>query len=361
MEGPVHRRSRAARLAVATLGLSIVTSMLAVIPALAADTRNIHIGSPNSAGVIPVDGDGILTTTPVSAGEAFVVSVRVHNDGPQNINNVLLHIGSDGEPAVEAQGSATITPVTPTNLTGGATVASILAGGDKCKADEAPDDGRIVCDVGTLGKRKGFIATLLINAPNTGDLHLKATVKVSENANDNGANTDTFAAEGSVAVAARTCEGLFGYLPAGQAKNLTTVGLTGDCDERITIDLKGETTNQNAVIFAEYEPADDGSDFCGTGTTCFGNAFEIGVNDGEKVDGYIEVTLFWADLPDGFNINKAGVFHDGETKDVLIEATKKFECSAKKLTDCWTESVVSGDTWRFTFRIPENGFIRGKG
>ena len=148
-------RSRTARLAVAALGLSIVTSMLAVIPAFAGDTKNIHIGSAAGA-------DGVLTTTPVSAGQAFLVTVRVFNDGPSNINHGQLQIGSDDVAAVEAQGSATITPEFPVAFTGGATVEDIVVGEPQCTTDA---DGPVVCNVGTLGKRKGFTATLLINAP----------------------------------------------------------------------------------------------------------------------------------------------------------------------------------------------------
>ena len=354
----MHRRSRAARLAVAALGLSIVTSMLAVIPALAGDTRTIHIGSLNGSTVT----DGVLTTpNMVSAGESFVVTVRVLNDGPQNINNVQLQIGLDQFPLVDESYSSNVAEF-PAAFTGGTTVTDIIAGDDKCNPDPQPTTGPIVCNVGTLGKRKFFDATLLITtAVDLTSLPIKATVKVSENANDanNPGNSDTYAAEGVVSVDARDCTGIFGYLPAGQAKQIDTTGFLGTgCDQAIDLNVPAGQTTNDAVIFTKLiETSATPTTYCVAGATCFGDSFEISVNGGDEVNGYFEVTFVWNDLPDFFNINKAGVVHDG----TVIDATKKFECSAKKTVDCWTESVVSGDTWTFTIRLDENGFIRGKG
>ena len=330
------------------------------VPAFAADTRSITIGSLNGSAI----DNGNLTTTPVSEGEQSLLVVSVKNGGQQTINNVQFKVGLDGLPLVDESYPTTPTiPEFPEAFTDGSSLTVVST--SPAKTCLQPTSGPVSCDVGSLAKGKSFTITLLLTAGTADVLDLKATVKVAENANDNGgaANLDTFAAEGAVDILEPGCGGLQGYLPAGLAKQLDTTGFLGTgCDQAIDLIVPLAATNKNAVVKALLVPLGDTdtTTHCTSGTSCFGDAFEISVNDGTKVNGYIEVTLVWNTLPDGFNINKAGIVHVGASKTVTIDTSKKSQCTAQKTTDCWTESVYTGETWTFTVRFPENGFIRGK-
>jgi hypothetical protein len=339
-----YRISRAATLGAA---LAIVSTLvLGSVTALAGNTRGIEI---NSAGANP----GVLTTTPVSAGQDFLLNVTVTNAGGQTLNHGTVVIGRDDLPAVaEAQPQTAITPTYPVAFTDGTTIVSSTPA---CSKPDA--NGPLTCTFGTLTKGKSFSVDLVINAANS-DLALKATTKVAENANDNGANIDTFAAETVVDVLAPSCSGLFGYLPLGQAKQLTTSGLS--CDQAIDLKVPAGATTKSTIISTGLVSEPTSSSDCGGASTCFGDAFSISVNDGAKVNGYIETTFVWASVPSGFNINKAAVVHIGATKTVVISTANKDKCSANKTTNCWVSSSFDGTTWTFTVRFPENGLIRGK-
>ena len=162
-----------------------------------------------------------------------------------------------------------------------------------------------------------------------------------------------------VAVLTPSCNGLFGYLPQGLAKQLSTTNLS--CDQAIDLKVPQAATTKSDVIQAVLTDVTGGSANCGGASTCFGESFFITVNGGTKVASYIEVKLVWNTLPSNFNINKASVVHVGQTKTVVIDTSNKSKCSNNKLTDCWTSSTLVDGVWTFTVRFPENGFIRGKG
>jgi hypothetical protein len=352
-----HRR-KASLLATLMAGVLLLAG---AAPAFAGDTRIITIGSLSGGAI----SDGTLTTTPVSAGEQALLVVSVKNGGQQTINNVQFQVGLDGRPSIdESNPPPASLPDFPVAFTDGSTLTVVSTNPVKtCQpAPGVPASGPVSCAVGSLTKGKSFTITLLLTAGTAGVLDLKATVKVSENANDSGgaANIDTFAAEGAVNVAAPSCTGLFGYLPAGLEKHLATTTL--GCDQAIDLFVPVAATNKNAVIRAVLNDlgATDTTTSCLSGISCFGDAFEISVNDGTKLDKSIEVTLVWNTLPAGFNINKAGIVHIGATKTVVVDTSKKSECTTTKLTDCWTQSVYDGTTWTFTVRFPENGVVRGK-
>ena len=335
---------------VAPIGAALaLISMLALgsVTALAGNTRNITIGSPGAAA-------GTLTTTPVSAGQEFLLQVTVSNAGPQNINHGTLVIGLDDLPNVaEAQPQTAVTPTYPVAFTDGTTVVS----SDPTTCAH-PAGGPVTCDFGTLAKKQSFSVSLVITAGSAGNLPLKATTKVAENANDNGANNDTFAAESVVAVGAPTCAGIFGYLPAGQAKQLSTTALS--CAQGIDLNVPAAATTKSTVISTKLKSEANGSGDCAGATTCFGSAFDISVNDGAKVTSYIETKLVWTGLATNFNVNKAAIVHIGASKTVTITTANKDKCTAQKTTNCWVSSSFVGTTWTFVVRFPENGLIRGK-
>ena len=84
MQGRIRPSSLATLAATAGIVLSLIAT---AAPAFAADTRSVTVGSPNSADIVT---HGLLTFTPVSAGQSTKTDIRVTNTGGQTLTKATL-------------------------------------------------------------------------------------------------------------------------------------------------------------------------------------------------------------------------------------------------------------------------------
>ena len=185
-----------------------------MVPAVSAgNTRKVFVGSST---------DGVLTSSSVSGGESTSFVVTVKNLGGQNLNHVFAFIGADNNPAVEANPQSAITPTKPVAFpTGTSATASGCTGGDGAV---------LTCDLGSLAKGKSFTTTVVLSSGqgvSAQQLGTKATAFVAETANDNGSNTDTFAAEGGVNLLPFSCVSVTAYRAVG-SKTVATPSVRAD-------------------------------------------------------------------------------------------------------------------------------------
>ena len=202
--------------------VALVTSFATVLmlagsaaPAFAGNTRHVTIGSA---------ADGQLPSVTVSAGESIMFPLTVKNNGKQTLNNVVLVVGRDSVPAPENDPASALVPLPPVDLPTGVSITDSGTGGTKCVAGAT-----LRCTVGTLSARTSFAITVTISSTRdavAAVIPTKAVVTVAEIGNDQGSNTDTFAAEGSLNLLAFSCDSISAYRTHNQSKVVSTCAVT---------------------------------------------------------------------------------------------------------------------------------------
>ena len=337
MQGRI-RPSRLATLA-ATAGL-VLSLVATAAPAIAADTRTISVGSPDSAGVVT---HGLLTFTPVSAGQSTKTDIRVTNLGGQTLTKATLSIGI-------APGAALPDDV----------IVSAVFGANAGSCEIAEDDRSVVCSFGNLPKKQSRNVSVVLDFPAAGTLALDphvAAVKVNENVNDNGANTDTFYASATLNVAAPSCESVATFVAPGLAKQVSTDTSGLDCVPQTTaLDIPALGNGAKVIISEQTDES------CTGALTCFGQASVVNVNDGATVGLRWSVTWPMSIIPSGFNENNAVIVHflDGTAGNRVIANKGAGLCGSNvNKTNC-IESVDEEDGFlTIIFRTPTNGKVRG--
>ena len=337
-----HRRSRLGILA--TVLTIVAASLAAVGPVTAADTRDVFFGSPGG-------DDGALTFTGVSSGNATSTRIFIDNNTNATMNKATLTVGTF--PA--------------TALPSGLTVAGAYAfGGGSCSV--AGDGSSATCLLGNIrGKTGDRTVIVVLNVSATaGTISLPATLdsghfalKVNETVNDNGANRDTFFAGGSIAVGETTCDSVATFVAPGQSQPVSTE--SGTCNPQSTT-LSIPSLQYGAAV----QITEEADTSCAGTLKCFGQASRANVNDGASVNLLWTITWDNANLPNGFNVRKAGVIHfldavnGGGT--VIIPNTNAGQCgnNANK-TNCIVSFEKGDTTTTVIFRTPSNGKIKGFG
>lgn len=239
----MHRRSRAARLAVATIGLSIVTSMLAVIPAFAGDTRLVEIGSTvDCATPRPLDSPGGLVATAVSSGQLTNVDLSTKNCGGQNLNNITLTVGAQAFVNGQPQWDNLAIP-----FSDGTTVFEVYGTDAKtCKTNGA--ETLLTCTTKSLRPGQGLDINVVLRAPTSGTgIAVYAAIKVAENTNDNGANEDTFEATVSQDFAAgSSCDAIATFY-SPSSRNAETCAVAKGNAQQGKVGLPGDKTTPVTV------------------------------------------------------------------------------------------------------------------
>jgi hypothetical protein len=208
--------------------LVAVSSALLAISAFAlsvgaSDTRTVFVGSG-------VDGE-LPSGIKISGGESIPFILTVRNDGRQTLNNVLLNLGQDNNPQLEAN-QTELVPTQPIGLPAGVIVSA--TGPDAATANCGGGGSLLSCAIGTLTALQTLNISVTISTTAStaaAVVPLKAVVTVAEIGNDQGANQDTFAAEGGLEVIAFSCESIAAYRGAGQNKTVTTCGLNDSGNE----------------------------------------------------------------------------------------------------------------------------------
>jgi hypothetical protein len=313
----------------------LATSIL-VMSASAGDSRHVIIGS-SADGVSPADGV-LPTGITISGGEIIPFVLTVKNDGKQTLNNVVLTLGKDGLPSIkEANPQRTVVPALPTFLPTGVTVTA--SGTDATTAGCDAGGQLLTCTIGTLTAQQTLninvtIGTDAVTTPTLGRVDIKAVVTVAEIGNDNGANTDTFAAEGFITVRAFSCESVAAYRPGPDRKTVSTcaLGVTGNSNFQsasVTIPSK----------FTQVTLTEQG-DACPTGFTCYSSlvtAAVVGDVPSDVIAWTITVNLTDNGLGKP-NLQQLVVVHYNDLGDPSpvggISLAKKNACSPTKLVNC---------------------------
>ena len=346
----MHRRSVATRwLALATTVATVLALVGSAVPAMAGNTRTVTVGSA---------ADGLLPSVTVSAGESIMFPLTVRNVGRQTLNNVMLAVGQDGLPlVVEKNPQTAVVPQPPIDLPAGVTLTDSGTGGGLCSGG-----AQLSCTIGTLAARASFEITVTVSSTRTAaaaTIPTKAVVTVAEIGNDQGSNTDTFAAEGSLNLLAFSCDSISAYRTHGQSKVVSTCAVTDPENANgqsatITLPAHLSTIALNDAL-AQACPSQL--------ATCYSNAaVEASIQDDAAND-----TLTWVldlKLAPGANVNvlKVVVYHEDDAGAVtLIALTKKNVCRSATQTNCGIAEIVEIDgveVLRVTIQTPGNGKVR---
>ncbi len=216
----MHRRSTLSRSVAFVTSLATIFMLAAsAAPAFAGNTRQVSVGS---------DADGQLPSVIVSAGESIMFPLTVRNNGKQTLNNVVLVVGRDSVAAPENDRASGLVPLPPVDLPTGVSITDGGTGGTKCVGGAT-----LRCTVGSLAARASFAITITISSTRdavAAVIPTKAVVSVAEIGNDQGSNTDTFAAEGALDLLAFSCDSISAYRTHNQSKTVSTCSVADPLD-----------------------------------------------------------------------------------------------------------------------------------
>ena len=329
----MYRRSgpsRAVRSATAILmAVALIALSAASVMATGSTKPNILIGSPGSA-------NGALALSPATAGQATTTTIDVKNAGTKKVLETTLKVGTSPASALPAG-------VTVTLLYG--------ANADKCAI--AADARSVTCAYGELlaGASRSVSLVLLVSTAGVTPVEAAVTVKPPASS-----IKSTFKANGSLDVAAPTCDSTATFLPPNTAGTVGT-GSSG-CGG-------GSTTTSTAVAVpalpsgATVQLSEAAEEICTGDLDCFGQVAAANVNDGAPVG--LTWTMTWklSELPHHFWPFTAGVIHflDDGTPVVIKHYCKNVESG----TNCIVSKKLTLKTWSVTVRTPTNGKMRGFG
>jgi len=216
-------------------------------------------------------------------------------------------------------------------------------------------DGAILtCDLGSLGKGKSWTTTVVL-ATGTGvtpaTVPTKAVAFVAETANDNGANKDTFAAEGSVTFLAYSCDSVTAYRATGSRTVSTPCAVAGTEKQQASVVLPGALTTITLT---------DGPDTTAcpvvTGLTCIGNTVNADIT-GDSTGDVVKWVVSFNVSGISFNANKLRVYHYNDAGTITPAggfALKNNACQKATSINCGS-FTLTGTTLTITFQTAGNG------
>lgn len=343
--------------------LSLLVLSLGPASLLAANTRDIYFGTPESLGGSGggFDGDGnpvsgTLVFSPVTTGGNTVVTLLVRNDGNQTINHIKFAGGAaaDGLPYNDAYPA----PAPPS--LGGGTIAAIFpsAGCDPAGGSS------LMCSVGTLASGASATYTIVITPPAiAGPYHVWFTASWNEGWSSTGSNADYVFAEGDIVVATADCDTpTANYFLPGQ-----TVGLASVCPGQAASVSSGALGGIGGFGQLGIDAGFEAGCPAPAGSTCYGATVDAVISDGSPVPGGVQWTVTWYGIK-----SLKGVIHFHDDYDAIdnpdaydvIPFSKKFQCSDKLTTNCWIDTTSSKGnadplTFEAVFVTPNNGRAGG--
>ena len=275
-------------------------------------------------------GDGVFVPSIVTAGNVFEFTLIARNDGNANLTHASIGYGSL---AVARQGSA--------SLPAGMSIASAKLDGVNCAMAE--EGAGALCDVDVLSAGETVTAQFIVNAPSVAPLATTyASFKVAEAVPDQGANRNTFFADGTIQVGATNTNGNATFKLATEPLSLSTAGQTLVKKDSMTTAVSTGVSG-GAISISEVDCTSD--DPCNAGQIA-----TVHVRDGEAVG------LVWTLVITGSLPSPTVVYHllDGQTEWQEITVS----CSDTVLTDCIDEVTKNGNVTTIIFKTPTNGRVR---
>ena len=364
-------RARGGRWATVAVTVLVVSQIMVGVASAAPKptSKTVLIGSSVGANGVndpgPTStGQANLTFTKVSAGNHTFVDAVVKNAGGQTLNNVQLSFGFDGNPVAESVRpvTTTLTPTFPVAFPSGTdqnvTIAAFTPNTPTCTAADA-NLGPINCTVGTLLTGTSFKLQVELATASAGAVKVKAVTKVAENSNDNGANQDTEAAEGTLNIGAFSCDSSSGY-DAPKTNGTNTLGTCPLTDTR----------NGNGQSFGVTFPGrlttvdlkEDGTANLCPDTACFGSTFVasiVGETKADIITWNISVDL----VPLGktnLNLNKLVIYHwDTDTsKPPTAIPYKNNQCTSTSQANCFVSATITNNILNVVVQTAGNGSTR---
>jgi hypothetical protein len=309
---------------------------------LAGNTRSVFVGS---------SVDGALTSTTVSGGEATSFVVTVANTGKQTLNHVTTSIGVDDNPAAEANSQTSLTPTIPVAFP--ANTSATAAG---CTGGSGSP---LRCDLGTLKKGASWTTTVVLASTNgvTAKTYpIKAVVFAKEGGNDNGANKDTFAAEGSITFLPFSCDSVTAYRAVGSRIVTTPCAVEGSEKQQSTVVLPAGLTTITLSEGPDGTPCPGGYH-----ATCIGDPVNAQIV-GDAIGDVVRWTVTYNVKNIKVRLDKLQVIHyndAGVITPVGGFSLKNNACGSAGSINCGT-AVLSPDckTLTVTFQTAGNGKTR---
>ena len=276
-------------------------------------------------------GDGVFVPSIVTAGNVFEFTLIARNDGNANLTHASIGYGSL---AVAREGSP--------SLPAGMSIASATLDGVNCTL--ADGGAGALCDVDVLTSGETVTAQFIVNAPSVAPLRATyASFKVAEAVPDQGANRNTFYADGTVEVGVTNSNGVGTFKRADEALSLSTGDQALVKKDSMTTTVSAPGVNGGAISISEVD--------CTTDDPCkAGQIATVHVRDGDAVD------LVWTLVIVGKLPSPLVITHelDGGGEPVLIQDS----CSVVLTTNCIDDVTKNGNVSTIIFKTPTNGRIR---
>ncbi len=353
----MHRK-QLRRLAGALVAASIGAVALAG-PAGAANTRLVYVGNPGGTAAT-AEGYGYLDNyTAASAGRLTAVDIQVRNDGGQSLVHASLYGGStaDAKPF-----NPLFPPPAGQALAAGQTFAGVfVTSGTGVSCAITPDALGLSCDLGSFSGNSAKSIRVIIQTAAAGGTYSNWFSTYLNEGNTTGTNQDNFYAVGSYSTVARSCSGTnsdAGWFLGGNKVTLASL----DCGTG----TKGSLSSRNALGTAGglgTMTISGPVDCTAIGYTCYGDTVTASILGGTAVPGGLQWDITW------YGTNRmSGAIHFLDTYNGkkgtydVIPFTKKFQCSARLTTNCWTlieaSKATASPLWFHAIFITSNN---GKG
>jgi hypothetical protein len=316
------------------LFLALVLILTVAVPVSAKPketTRTVHFGSAT---------DGTLTVTPnvVYPGGYVDFTAVARNDGTQTLTHATFGLGNQA--ALPGPGGP--------SLPAGWTIEAITPSVGSCTWDSAG----AMCDLGSLVGRGGQATVYVLLHATTAASGIWASLKIAEQVNDQGGNTDTFYATSNVSAAATCNQAAASKLPSD-----TPVAL-GYCS-----DDQDSAVNVVTNAFGAGSLNQQNNGFVcspGGGAVCFGDYVAVAVTS----ESLVTWTFTWdvSLLPRTFRLSRLAIMHKPD-EGAAVRIAASDLCDSATDVDCTIpDSVVLTDTTlSMQIRTLENGFGKGAG
>ena len=324
------------------LVVAIVLAALVAAPVSAKprdiSTRIVDFGSSQ---------DGTLDVSPsqVYPGGFVDFTAVATNRGSQTLTHATFGLGNQA--ALPGPGGP--------SLPSGWTIVSITPSVGSCTWDA----NGAMCSFGSLAGRGGSASVyVLINAGTAGS-GIWASLKIAEQVNDNGANTDTFYASSTVSAAAQCNTPALSKLPGNVAVHLEYNTSSCTATQSSKADLKAAAFTTGALAQTASGPN------CrpGGGAECFGVFTSIDI---PEVPGGAVVTwtVTWdvTTLSKNFKLDRLGVIHYPD-HGAAVKILAPNACDTADELNCTVSfGYINGGTQlEMVFKTPENGVAKGFG
>lgn len=289
------------------------------------DNRTVYFGdAPKSEA-----GEGKLIPSTVTAGNIYEFTLFMENEGAQRLTHAAVGYGSQAvartgsDPSLPA--GASIISATVINGVGSCSVADLGLGA--------------LCDLGQFDSGETATIQMIVNAPSVAVVATTyASFKVAENVPDQGANRNTFFADGTLNVGPTNSNSNATY-KLGGTFSLSTDGNTLVKKDSMTTTVSGPD-GAGAISISE-EDCDK---------SCVGQIATVHVRDGALQTPYLEWTLIIIGSIDGV------ITH---TLDDNSEVQFSGLCATDPDgVDCILSNTKVGNVTTIIFRTATNGKVR---